>query len=320
MKSTPSMDLESLEALQSAWLTRTVPGHRVNRISWSGGTTQVIEAGQGPPFMLIHGGLGEAFQWAPLLGQLSRHYHVLAVDRPGHGLADPFDYQGLNLLAFGSRFIRDVLDTLRLQSVFLAGNSMGGLWSVGFALEHPRRVQHLLLIGSPAGVQRSVPMQLRLGTLPLLRRAMQSALSNPTREGVRAFWKLLVTDPAKLENDFIDLSVASQHRNYRNWLSLIRQALDIRGMKPHLLLQQHWNHLRTPTTLIWGEQDAFSPPAIGDAIAAAHPAVRMVRVPNAGHAPWFDAPEAVAKAVELSIQEGRTAPTGSIPEGAPPAA
>lgn len=295
---TTTEETRTLESMQAAYLGRMAPEHRTARVRWSGGTTQVIEVGQGPAVLLIHGGLGEAFQWAPLFPLLARKYRVLAVDRPGHGLADPFDYRGVDLLAFGSRFIGEVLDSLRLRSVPILGNSMGGLWAIGFALAHPERVSRLVLIGSPAGVQRSVPFRLRLGTLPGLQALMKAGMARPSRDSVRGFWKLLVAHPERLENDFLDLSAASQRRNYPSWISMLNRAVDIRGIKPHLLLHRRWGSIKPTTTLVWGEQDAWSPPETGEAIAASHPAVRAVRVPDAGHAPWFDDAQGVARAVE----------------------
>jgi len=292
---------KALQEMQEAYLNRLVPAHHIRQVSWSGGSTQVIEAGAGPALLLIHGGLGEAFQWAPLIPLLSRNHRVLAVDRPGHGLADPFDYHAVELLAFGARFLSEILDSLQLSSVPLVGNSMGGLWATGCALAHPERVSHLFLVGSPAGVQREIPMQLRLATLPIFRSLVRSGMSRPTREGVRTFWKLLVAHPERLDNDFLDLSAASQLRNHPSWLTMLDAAVNVRGMKPHLLLQQRWRDLKVPTTFIWGDKDAFSPLTVGEAIVSTHPNIRMVRIPDAGHAPWFDDASSVAKALENGL-------------------
>lgn len=298
-----------VEKLQAAYLDRVVPGHRIVRVRWSGGATQIIEAGQGRPLLLVHGGLGEAFQWAPLIPLLARRYRVLAVDRPGHGLADPFDYRGVDLLAFGSRFAGEILDALGLQSAAVLGNSMGGLWATGFALERPERVTRLILIGSPAGAQRAVPWMLRLGTL--LPGVMKASLARATRDSVRALWATrLVLHPERLGDDFLDLSVASQLRNYPSWVSLVDSALYIGGVKSHLLLHEQWGRLQTPTTLVWGEQDGWTPAETGDRIAATHARVAMIRVPNAGHAPWFDDAPAVAQAVENALNESASQSRG----------
>ena len=55
-------------------------------------TAHLLEAGAGEPAVVLHGGDGEAVDWAPLLRRLQDHLHVYAVDRPGFGLSDPFDY------------------------------------------------------------------------------------------------------------------------------------------------------------------------------------------------------------------------------------
>ena len=47
-----------------------------------------------------------------------------------------------------------------------------------------------------------------------------------------------------------------------------------------------------PVLLLWGARDAFAPPAWGEELAAGYPNIRFVRVPDAGHLPWIDDPEA----------------------------
>lgn len=62
----------------------------------------VIEGGEGGPLLLVHGGLGDSVAWAPILPSLARSFHVVAVDLPGHGLADSFEFKGEDLLALMS--------------------------------------------------------------------------------------------------------------------------------------------------------------------------------------------------------------------------
>lgn len=291
-----------IEGLQAAYLDRVVPGHRVLRVRWSGGKTQIIEAGQGEPMLLLHGGLGEAFQWAPLMPALAHRYRVLAVDRPGHGLADPFDYRDVDMLSIASRFTNEILDALSIPSAAIVGNSMGGLWAAAFALGHPERVTRLLIVGSPAGMQRQVPWVLKLGSVPLLSGVMKAGFTRATRESVRAFWaERLVVHPERLGDDFLDLCVASQVRNHPSWISLLQSALDLGGLKTNLLLDGRWGRLPPPTTLIWGGQDRWAPADAGARIAARYPHIRMIHVPNAGHAPWFDDAPAVARAVDEAL-------------------
>lgn len=291
-------ETQSVEVAQSAYLARCAPGYRTRRAQWSGGTTQIIELGEGTPLLLVHGGMGEAFQWGSILSALAKSHCVLAVDRPGHGLADTFDYRGVDILAHARRFIGDILDAERLPAVPIVASSMGGLWSVAFALSHPDRVPRLVLVGAPAGIRRSQPLQMRLGTLPILKTLVRSLMQKPTRQSTRAFWaQLMVAHPERLDDDFLDVSTASQARNAPTWFTLIDSTVDVRGMKPNLVVGDRWKQLKVPTTLIWGEKDAWCPPEAGEAVAATNPQLRVVRIPDAGHAPWFDEPDRVVNTI-----------------------
>jgi pimeloyl-ACP methyl ester carboxylesterase len=295
----------AVELAQATYLNRCAPGYRTRRVRWSGGTTQVIELGEGPPLLLLHGGLGEAVQWGGILPALARRHRVMAIDRPGHGLADPFDYRGVELIPHARRFLGELLDAEGLRSAPLVGASMGGFWSIVFALAHPERVSRLVLVGAPAGITRALPLQMRLGTLPGLKTLVRRMMQQPTRDSTRAFWKqLLVAHPERMEDDLLDVLTASQRRNAPSWFTLIDQAFDFRGMKPELVLGERWKDVSVPTTFVWGEKDAWASPREGDAVAAMNARVRMVRIPDAGHAPWVDAPEAVVNAIETAIPSG----------------
>lgn len=292
-----------LEAAQAAWLARAAPGVRTRRIAWSGGSTQILELGEAanPPLVLLHGGLGEAFQWAPILAPLARTRRVLAIDRPGHGLADRFDYHGVDLLAHARTFLRESFDALGLERPALVASSMGGRWAIELALHHPERLSRLVLIGAPLGVSRGVPLMLRAGTLPVLGWISRRLMERPTPDAVRGFYKLLVAHPERLDPAFVAAAVASQRRNAPTWFGLLDLAVGPRGIPSHLLVGDRWKDLRVPTTLIWGTRDAFTPIEVGAAVAAAHPEVRLVRIPDAGHAPWFDEPAKAAEAIEAAL-------------------
>ena len=139
---------------------------------------------------------------------------------------------------------------------------------------------------------------MRLGTLPILKTIVRSQMQKPTRQSTRAFWaQLMVAHPERLDDDFLDVSTASQARNAPTWFTLIDSTVDVRGMKQNLVLGERWKQLSVPTTLIWGEKDAWCPPEVGEVVAASNPLLRVVRIPDAGHAPWFDEPERVVNAI-----------------------
>jgi Alpha/beta hydrolase family len=104
-----------LEDAVANLLDKNLPEATVQEAQWSCGGTRVIQAGSGEEVLFVHGGLGDAFAWIPILPALARRFRVYAVDLPGHGLADGFDFRGSNPLEVMSAFLEDVIEGLRLQ-------------------------------------------------------------------------------------------------------------------------------------------------------------------------------------------------------------
>ena len=298
-----------LEQTQAALLARFAPDTRVRRIRWSQGETQVFELGSGPPLLYVHGGLGGAYEVVPILAALAQAHRVLAVDRPGHGLADPFDYRGVDLLAHARTFLRDIVDALELPTVDVIANSMGGLWSVAFALDAPGRVSHLALVGAPFGIMQRPPLQMLPLGLPLIgHRLCRYLFSNATRDGSRKFFgQLMVEHPERVDDRLLDVDVAHSRRNVESMLSLIACIADWRrlGYRRELILGDRWRALTVPTLLVWPEHDAFGSPEEGEALAATNPSLRLVRVPGAGHLPWIDDPDTVVAEIERFLATER---------------
>ena len=81
-------------------------------------------------------------------------------------MADPFDYRGVDLLAHGRTFLRDVVDALDPATVDVVANSLGAFLSVAFALDAPSRVSRLTLV--PFGIVRRPPLPMLPLGLPLI--------------------------------------------------------------------------------------------------------------------------------------------------------
>jgi len=296
-----ALDSELAEA-QATLLARLAPDGRISRIRWSQGETQLLELGDGPPLLLVHGGADGAFEWVPILSALARNRRVLAVDRPGHGLAEPFDYRGVDLLEHAQTFLQDILDALELPTADIAANSIGGLWATAFALDTPERVSRLVLVGAPVGLARDAPLLLRLMSLPVVGQPLGRLLMrNPTRDGSRKFWgQFQVAHPERLEDALLDVDVAHTRRNLDSILSLIRCIG--RGIRAgQLVLGDRWQTLQVPTLYLGGERDVFARPKLEQALQVVlegNANVRLVRIPDAGHLPWLDEPERVVAEIE----------------------
>jgi pimeloyl-ACP methyl ester carboxylesterase len=295
-------------------LERLAPGTRSRRVRWSQGKTRMLELGEGagPPLVLVHGAFDNAALWAPILAELATGRRVVAVDLPGHGLADSFDYEAADLAELSVRFLGDVLDRLELGRVDLAGCSLGGFVTTTFALHAPERVGRLVLVGAPVGVTRDVPTPLRaLGALvkiPLAGRPLgRLVLARPTREKMRTLMgRIAVAHPEELDDEMLDADVLCQIRNRDVHLGILRSLGTWRGMRlrPELVLGERWQDLTVPTVFLRGERDVFVSQSVADAwaeIVERNPRIRIVPVADAGHLAWLDAPDEVVRGIAVPV-------------------
>lgn len=107
----------------------------IQRLSKSDGTFAFHDHGNGAPLLLIHGVGMQSAAWTPQIETLSKTHRIIAVDMPGHGRSAPLP-KGSHLPDFVA-WICDVVHTLDLGAVNVAGHSMGALIAAGLAITHP---------------------------------------------------------------------------------------------------------------------------------------------------------------------------------------
>jgi pimeloyl-ACP methyl ester carboxylesterase len=102
------------------------------------------EHGAGEPLVLLHGGLGAAELWAPVLPALAAGRRVIAVDLQGHGhTADadrPFRAETM------ADDVAALIEHLGLEQADVMGYSLGGMVALRTAIQHPDRVRRLVLV------------------------------------------------------------------------------------------------------------------------------------------------------------------------------
>jgi pimeloyl-ACP methyl ester carboxylesterase len=112
--------------------------------------TNYLEAGSGPPVVLVHGsgpGVSAYANWRLTMPALAAQHRVLAPDMVGFGFTErPGDvtYD----MATWTRQLLGFLDALGIDRAHLVGNSFGGALALRFATEQPDRVDRLVLMGS----------------------------------------------------------------------------------------------------------------------------------------------------------------------------
>jgi pimeloyl-ACP methyl ester carboxylesterase len=251
------------------------------------GPVNVIELGQGPPLVFIHGLGGCWHNWLEQLPVFAATHRVLAFDLPGFG-GSPMPAEAISIGLY-LRTARELLDLLELETAAVVGNSMGGLIAAGLALSNPARVERLVLV-SPAGIalaQRQAQLPAVRAIYPLVRAsgAWLGAHADQVARRARARRWLLATVAAHPER--IPAALAAEQ---------------LRGMgKPGLwtafedLLDQSISErlpaLSAPTLIVWGERDHVLPVRHADVFAASIPDAREVIYPDTGHVAMLERPE-----------------------------
>jgi len=257
----------------------------------------VIEAGEGPSLVLLHGSGPTALQFLPLLEQLNG-IRAIAVDRPGFGLSDPSHRPPVDREAAVTG-LTAILDSLGLDQTALLGNSMGGTWALWYALAHPDRVTRLILLGAPPLLPGTrVPPPLLAVVTPTA--GPPVPMPAPSRETVvQSMGVFAEAETIAQYPDQVDAMVAaaSDEIGLGSRLAEIRATISPTGWQPALGIDvEELRRLTVPTLLIWGEHDPLGGAEVAHATVAAITDARLELLP-AGHGPWLGHPNRVARAV-----------------------
>jgi pimeloyl-ACP methyl ester carboxylesterase len=257
---------------------------------------RVVEIGVGPPVVVIPGGVGYGVVWMPLLPELDG-YRLLVMDRPGGGLSDGVDYSSTSLSTIATESTAALFDHFELDDAPIVGSSMGGLWTLRFALAHPERVSAIALLGCPALYpETSAPFPMRLVTLPVIGKVLAAAvLQANDADDARETWGVL-GHPDETTDGHSRAFAEAWHRMdqiphcTRSWVGLLRRAIRLRGAVPEAAFTPaDLQHVRQPVLVLWGSDDPFGTIEQGRRGAAHLPDAVFYEV-GVGHLPWLDDP------------------------------
>ena len=148
----------------------------------NGLTVHYTEMGEGEPvFILLHGFGASEFSWREVGEPLSREGRVIVYDRPAFGLTErpmPGEWTGTNPYSVQGNIelLDGLMDERGVEKAILVGNSAGGEVAAVYALEHPDRVQGLILVDPAMSKQGGrIPSWL----LPLLKTPQSAQSRSP---------------------------------------------------------------------------------------------------------------------------------------------
>lgn len=249
--------------------------------------------GSGTPLLLIHGWGMHGGMWGSVAEQLAQHFHVMAVDLPGHGYSKTGKgEEGKGQEPVSSFSLDDIVDQLSAQfnePLSVCGWSLGGQVALRWALRYPQQVERLVMVAStPCFVQLD---------------DWRYALSV---EILEEFAASLQQNYALTLKRFLSLQMRGSEQE-REILAQLRDELFSRGEPDLSALQSGLEILRDsdqrgalhdvqqPVLVLAGERDTLIPHHASQYLASQIPAGRMAVIKGAAHAPFLSHPEEFIK-------------------------
>jgi pimeloyl-ACP methyl ester carboxylesterase len=182
------------------------------------------------------------------------------------------------------------IEAVGVEEAALVGDSSGGLIAQRVALDYPRRVSRLVLMGSPTTLVNNE-------TIMEAGKQMLAALEDPIpREFVRDFHEGLIHHPVPQE--FLDTALSETlkvpARIWRDYLEGVALTVDDTA---------RLGEIGVPTLILWGERDAVLGREEQERRAAAIPDARLKVYPDTGHAVAFERPEWVVRDLEEFMRD-----------------
>lgn len=276
--------------------------------SWDGTDLSYRLVGSGPPLVCIPGGPGQAADYLGELGGLDKHRTLILLDNRGTGASgvpvDPATYRI-------DRIVQDVdalRQHLRLERMALFGHSASGGVCLLYAVEHPHRLDRLVLV---APSLRAVGIHSDLG--------LEEVLAKRVHEPWYADAVAALHAEAESEPELERYRYLSAPLLYRQWnaaaqaqaaaepAQFAKQARDgfYAGFDPDPSLPQRLATFGVSALVMVGDYDIWPTSAAVRELAAQLDDVELVVLPKTGHFPWVDDPLTFVASLEGFLAGGR---------------
>jgi pimeloyl-ACP methyl ester carboxylesterase len=230
--------------------------------------------GRGQPVIMLHGWLESWDHWLGTMESLGRHYKTYALDFWGFGESGK-DGGSFTVQDY-VEMVDQLMERLGIEQAYIIGHSMGGTVSLSLTLEHPRRVQKIVVVGSPI-VGDGLSIFLRLSA----RRSLAHLFYQVFPLGFRILSPLYA-------------------RDWRTWCKMFGNSLSRATLesfhysiaslrKTDLRLQL--KEIQVPVLGVYGRADRIVDPKQRNVLAEGTPRAEIRYFENSGHFPMLDEPE-----------------------------
>jgi pimeloyl-ACP methyl ester carboxylesterase len=256
----------------------------------AGNRIHYLEYGEGSPVILLHGGGAGSAIWFRQIEVLSRSHRVIVPDHPVFGLSSQTPYKA----PFASstvRYLLGFMDALGIQNADVVALSLGAQMALAMSIEHPSRVNRLIVIGS-SGLGRKFPLLYKVANVPVLGKL----IVRPNRWGQDNYFKTMEVvdykfdDAAAYKQYTYDVTLTTGHAAaMRSSISVIT---DFGGQKS-VFTDAELQAIEVPTMAIWGDGDPLFPLLHGYRLQRLVPNSTLHVIENARHVPILDHPDEV---------------------------
>ena len=247
--------------------------------------TTVLQAGDGPSLVLLHGGIecGGAY-WAPVIARLVEHHRLVVPDVPGLGESAPVDRLDDDTFA---AWFTGVLEQTHAEQPTLVAHSLLGSAAARFAARRSDLLRGLVVYGAPGVGPYRMPMRLRYVAIRFGIR--------PSPRNAERFDRFALLDlDANRRRDPEWFAAFDEYARSRATVLHVKQTMRrLIATETKQIPDAALGHIAVPTTLLWGRHDRMVP--LGLARGAAERLGWPLHViDGAAHAPHMERPDAFA--------------------------
>jgi proline iminopeptidase len=284
------------------------PAPREGYVPVAGASLYYRDIGQGPPIILLHGGPSFDHNYLlPDMDRLAGAFRLIYYDQRGRGKSG--EHAQPAEVSIQSEI--DDLETLRahfqLDRAAMLGHSWGGLLAMEYALRHPERVSHLILLNTcPASYDDFQRFEQQLNARdPEDTERMRALEVRPAfAEGdleTRAAYYRIYFQPSLRPSELLDRLITHLQVGWTKD-SVLAARTTVRRLFPQTVERPGYNllprlaGLRIPTLILHGDYD-FIPLSCVTHIAEAMPSARLVVLRDCGHFSYLERPDEVQQAL-----------------------
>jgi 3-oxoadipate enol-lactonase len=245
--------------------------------------------GQGPPVILIHGGLLDCRMWDGQFDVVAERYRVIRYDASGHGRsATPPDAY------FDHEDLVGLMAHLELDRAVIVGLSFGGRVAIDFALEHPEKVAAVVAVGPGLGGYRFDSEEVLKD-----RKELIDAWGNAEWDRVVELFQRSWTDGPYRSPEEVDPDVREKVRVMSR--GTIENSAEGRTMDPPAI--DRLTELTIPMLVVVGELDMPDIHEIADLLVAANPNAQKVQIKGVAHMVNMERPEEFNRVVSAYLEK-----------------